>query len=110
MERGVEPVKVKKRRGPGKPFPKGVSPNPGGVPKKITTMDDVFLEEFFKEVDAMQGGQIVRATQYRFFVQELIKAGIKGGTPAKRFRAARPCAAFDWGSTPLGGPSNGPRA
>ena len=79
-----QPIKKKKKGGPGRPFLPGNNANPKGRPKAMSTMDEVFLKEFFKEVEAMQGGSIVKRSQYRFFVQELIKAGIKGTTPAKK--------------------------
>ena len=44
----------------------------------------MFLEEFFKEVTALQNGEPVKASQHKLFMQQLIQAGIKGNTPAKR--------------------------
>ncbi len=38
----------------------------------------------FKEVEVLIGGNLVKTTHYRLFIQQLIQAGIKGNTPAKK--------------------------
>jgi len=72
-----------KKKVPGRPFPKGTSGNPKGINrytamKTIEQSDEMFLEELFKEVDALEKGQVVKATQHKLFMQQLIVTGIKG--------------------------------
>ncbi len=68
-----------KKKPRGRPFVKGQRANPRGRPKKsIASADDLFLDEFFKEVDALKGGVWVRETQYKLFMEQLIQHGIKG--------------------------------
>jgi len=48
-------------------FPPGVSGNPKGTnrytsTKTIQSFDAMFLDKFFKDVDALQGGTTVRAS------------------------------------------------
>ena len=77
----------KKGRGPGRPFLPGNKANAKGInghTKTIEVADDTFLDEFFKEVEALQDGQVVKASRYKLFISQMITAGIKGGTPAKR--------------------------
>jgi hypothetical protein len=38
----------------------------------------------FKQVEAKVGEAWIKAPQYEFFVNEMIKAGIKGNTPARK--------------------------
>ena len=46
-----------KKKPRGRPFVKGQRANPHGRPKKsIASADDLFLDEFFREVDAKKGG------------------------------------------------------
>jgi hypothetical protein len=81
-------VEVKKKRKPrGKPFPKGVSGNPtGNPPGKVKaalanrTFNDCFVAAMLKEVDALENGQPIKATNYELFIKQMINAGIKGGT------------------------------
>ena len=42
------------------------------------------MRELFKPVEATVNGQPVKTTQYQLFVQQLIKAGITGNTPARK--------------------------
>ena len=46
----------------------------------------VFVEELFKEVEVLRDGVPTRTTRYRLFVDQMITAGIKGGTgtPARK--------------------------
>jgi hypothetical protein len=80
----VTPLKKKPR---GKPFPKGVSPNPGGVPNEKKryanankTFAEQFLKEMFREVEALENGVPIKAPNYAIFIRQMINAGIKGGT------------------------------
>jgi hypothetical protein len=84
----VTPIKKKPR---GKPFPKGVSPNPGSVPnekKRYANGNKTFTEQFFKEmfreVEALENGVRIKSTKYNLFIKQMVDAGIKGNTPARK--------------------------
>jgi uncharacterized protein DUF5681 len=81
----VEVLEKPKKKPRGKPFPKGLSGNPGGkFQGRLTQMGDDFVRELFKPVDAQVNGKPVRTTQHALFIQQLIKAGITGNTPARK--------------------------
>ena len=61
-----------------------MSGNPGGKASRLTKVGDAFMRELFKPVEATVNGQPVKTTQYQLFVQQLIKAGITGNTPARK--------------------------
>jgi hypothetical protein len=74
-----------KKKPRGKPFHKGLSGNFGGkFQGRLTQMGDDFVRELFKPVDAQVNGKPVRTTQHALFIQQLIKAGITGNTPARK--------------------------
>ena len=76
-----------KKQVPGRPFVKGQVANPKGTnryTKELANADDVFLDEFFREVEALQGSQVIKASQYKLFIHQMVQAGIKGNTPAKK--------------------------
>ena len=50
----------------------------------LKTINERFLALMFKEVEATIGGQHVVAPQYELFLGEMIKAGIRGNTSARR--------------------------
>ena len=75
--------KPQKKRAPrGKPFIQGEDERRwlkgGHVAKNLATADELFLDEFFKEVDAKKGNAWVREKQYKLFMEQLIQHGIKG--------------------------------
>jgi hypothetical protein len=80
-----------KKKPRGKPFPKGVSGNPKGNPESLAkareaarnanrTFAEQFLKEMHREVPAIENGVPIKAKNYKLFVQQMIAAGIKGGT------------------------------
>ena len=50
----------------------------------LKTINERFLALMFKEVAANVGGQTIVAPQYELFLGEMIKAGIRGNTSARR--------------------------
>ncbi len=68
-------------------FAKGHDPHrnlKGRPPENIQTFDDSFFYEFFKVVDAKKGELLVRASQYKLFMEQMIKHGIKGKVADRR--------------------------
>jgi hypothetical protein len=38
----------------------------------------IFMEEMFKEIEALKDGEVVKTTPYRLFIAQMIQAAIKG--------------------------------
>ena len=47
-------------------------------------MGNRFAQEMLKVVPAQIGGKMVEAPQYELFIMQMIQAGIKGNTPARK--------------------------
>lgn len=54
------------------------------IAEAANACNSIFMEEMFKEVEVLIGGNLVQTTHYRLFIQQLIRAGIRGNTPAKK--------------------------
>ena len=86
-------VTKRKPKPRGKPFTGKDDPrnNPNGRPTKARETAKSFAECFVatmhKEVEALENGQPIKATNYELFVKQMVNAGIKGtstGTPARK--------------------------
>ena len=81
------PRKLKKR---GKPFAKGSDErrNVDGKPKKASEanfeFNQHFIGEMFREVQASIDGKPIIAPRYQLFIKQMIEAGIKGNTSARK--------------------------
>ena len=73
-----------KKKPRGRPFPKGVSGNPHGNRHLGAIVGSRFAQEMLKVVPAQIGGKMVEAPQYELFIMQMIQAGIKGNTPARK--------------------------
>ena len=79
----VETTTKKKLKPRGRPFPKGQSGNPKGRPLG-EIVGNRFAAEMLKVVPAQVGGKTIEAPQYELFIMQMIQAGIKGNTPARK--------------------------
>jgi hypothetical protein len=50
----------------------------------LDTINKKFLELMAEEVPANTGGEVVSTTYYELFLHQMIKAGIKGNTQARK--------------------------
>lgn len=81
----VSPVK---RRGPGRPFPKGTSGNPGGRTPGIRAGLKALLKEVAKTKDPVTG-KVVPTTKQRLMLDTLFMEAIAGQNPVRAFEAIR---------------------
>ena len=79
----IETTIKKKLKPRGRPFPKGQSGNPKGRPLG-EIVGNRFAQEMLKVVPAQVGGKTIEAPQYQLFIMQMIQAGIKGNTPARK--------------------------
>ncbi len=87
MTKPLPPDVVRYPNGRGRSFAKGTDSRrnlKGRPPENIQTFDDSFFYEFFKEVDAKKGELLVRASQYKLFMEQMIQHGIKGKVSDRR--------------------------
>ena len=71
-----QPVKPKRRRGPGRPFRKGQSGNPGGAPRKGSSLVE-HLATVLKEVDPESG-----KTHVELLAEKYVELAIAGNVTA----------------------------
>ncbi len=75
---------TKKGKPRGRPWPKGVSGHPAGNRHLGDVLRSRFAHEMLKVVPAKVGGVMIEAPRYELFITQMIEAGIKGNTPARK--------------------------